>query len=303
MTGDVSMNWEDARIFLAVARQGQILGAARGLALDAATVGRRLNNLEKALQKRLLDRTTRGVELTPDGEALFAALQRVENELFRVQSELSSDLPLAGTVRIGAPDGFGVSFLAPRLGELADLYPALRVELVPLPRSFSLSRREADLAIMVGRPEKGRLVARKLCDYTLSLYASKDYLERCDVPRCVADLEKHRLVGYVEDLLYAESLNYGRDFSRRWQSNIDIASATGQMQAVLGGAGIGILHDYLAQDMADLVPVLEQMCVTRAYWIAWHESLGDEPRVKAAKAFIEQCVANSPLPFSRQTGD
>ncbi len=78
-------------------------------------------------------------------------------------------------VRIGAPDGFGVGFLAPRLADLAARHPGLTVQLVPTPRGFSLSRREADLAVMVGRPEKGPLVARKLTDYSLGLYAAPGY--------------------------------------------------------------------------------------------------------------------------------
>ena len=83
---------------------------------------------------------------------------------------------VSGTVRIGAPDGFGVAYLAPRLGELTERHPTLSVQLVPVPRSFSLSRREADIAITVERPTEGRLVASKLVDYTLGLYASKAYL-------------------------------------------------------------------------------------------------------------------------------
>lgn len=295
------MNWEDARIFLAVARQGQFLGAARGLGMDAATAARRVSALETALETRLLDRHTRGVELTPGGNQLFASLQRVESEILQVQGALAAEMPLAGTVRIGAPDGFGTSFLAKRLGGLAELYPALSIELVPLPRSFSLSRREADIAVMIGRPEQGRLVAKKLCDYTLSLYASANYFKTRITPETTADIVGHRLIGYVEDLLYAESLNYGGEFSNRWHSSIDIASATGQLEAVRGGAGIGILHDYLALQQPDLVPVLPTMNITRAYWIAWHESLNNEPRVNAVKDFIELCVSAEIDSFVRLT--
>lgn len=98
-------------------------------------------------------------------------------------------------VRIGAPDGFGVGvgFLAPRLADLAARHPGLTVQLVPTPRGFSLSRREVDLAVMVGRPERGPLVARKLTDYSLGRYAAHP------APVEPADLVRHRLVGYVED--------------------------------------------------------------------------------------------------------
>ncbi len=84
-----------------------------------------------------------------------------------------TDTAIAGTVRVGAPDGFGVSFLAPRMGRLIERHPELKIQLVPVPRSFSLSRREADIAITLERPEQGRLVSSKLTDYTLGLYASR----------------------------------------------------------------------------------------------------------------------------------
>ncbi len=122
------------------------------------------------------------------------------------------DTAIAGTVRIGAPDGFGVSFLAPRLGRLTARHPELKLQLVPVPRSFSLSQREADIAITIERPEQGRLVSSKLTDYTLGLYASADYLGRYGARRgLIDDLKSHRRIGYVEDLhLHAVAQFLGR---------------------------------------------------------------------------------------------
>ena len=122
-----------------------------------------------------------------------------------------------------------------------------------MPRSFSLSEREADLAIMVGRPEKGRLRVRKLVDYALGLYASKDYLDRAGPPKDLADLTTHSLVGYVDDLIYTPELNYAREFLRDWRSSIEISTAIGQFEAVRAGVGIGICHDFMAAD-TDLDP-------------------------------------------------
>jgi DNA-binding transcriptional LysR family regulator len=112
----ILMNWDDVRIFLAVARAGQILSAARTLGVNHATVGRRVSALEEALQTRLLVRRTNGCELTPEGEIFLHAAERMETEMLAAQANVGNvDAALAGTVRIGAPDGFGVSFLAPRL--------------------------------------------------------------------------------------------------------------------------------------------------------------------------------------------
>jgi len=285
------INWEDGRLFLAVARAGQMLGAARGLGINQATLSRRMAALEQQLGTSLLIRRATGCELTDEGEALAASLERAEAEFLQAQSLFDRAGPeISGTVRIGAPDGFGVSFLAPRLVHLAERHPDLTVQLVPVPQAFSLSKREADIAVMVGRPEQGRLVAQKLTDYTLGLYASRSYAEKNGLPESADDLRTHRLVGYVEDLIYSASLNYALSFWPGWRSHVEISSAVGQLEAVRAGAGIGVLHDYLAADHADLVPVLPQLSVQRAYWIVHHESLRGLARIKAATSFLSETV-------------
>lgn len=295
------MNWEDARLFLAVARAGQLLAAARNTGINQATMGRRISALEADLGTKLLIRRTNGCELTPEGETLAASLERAETEIIQGQSVLEgADSSIIGTVRIGTPDGFGVAFLAPRLRQLAERHPGLNLQLVPVPRNFSLSRREADIAIMVGRPDHGRLIGRKLVDYSLGLYASQDYLDRSGVPQTVTDLAQHRLVGYVEDLIYAPALHYAQEFWRNWQAQIEISSAIGQFEAVRAGAGIGVLHDYLAQPNPQLARVLPQLRITRSYWVTFHESLKDVSRVQIVAKFLAEIVQSHQGDFLRQ---
>ena len=206
---------------------------------------------------------------------------------------------------IGAPDGFGVGFLAPRLATLAERHPALVAQLVPTPRGFSLSRREADLAVMVGRPEKGRLVARKLTDYTLGLYASPAYLAERPAPVDAAGIAEHRLVGYVEDLIAAPALNYAAEFLRDWRSSVELTSAIGQVEAVKAGAGIGALHDYLAIGPCregSLVRVLPDLRAMRSYWLAIHENLRDVARVRAAADWLTEAVRREASAFDGEQG-
>src|SRR6201994_5181427 len=114
------MDWDKVRIFLEVARTGQILGAAKRLKLNHATVARQLTALETDLKTKLLARATTGSTLTPAGIALLAAAERAESELLRVGAELTSASErLFGTVRVGAPDGLGNYFLADRLCAVA----------------------------------------------------------------------------------------------------------------------------------------------------------------------------------------
>lgn len=284
------MNWDDLRYFLAVAREGQMLGAAARLGVSQARLSRHVAALEEAVGARLFDRTTRGSTLTEDGAALFASAERIEAEVLAGTAGLRGGDEVAGTIRIGAPDGFGGAFLAPRLGRFRAAYPDLRVQLVPVPRSFSLSEREADLAIMVGRPERGRLRVKKLVDYALGLYASEDYLARAGQPSRPDDLGAHTLIGYVEDLIYTPELNYAPEFLRAWKSDIEVSTAIGQFEAVRAGAGIGICHDFMAAGAPGIVRLIPELSVTRSYWLVWHENLRVARRVQAVVDLLDRIV-------------
>jgi DNA-binding transcriptional LysR family regulator len=295
----MSMDWDDLRYFLAVAREGQILGAAKRLGVSQAKLSRRIAALEAALGQRLIDRTTRGSVLTAQGRALFMTAERVEMELMAVASELAGPEGIAGTLRIGTPDGFGAAFLAPRLGALRTAHPALRVQLVPVPRSFSLSEREADLAIMVGRPDKGRLRVRRLTDYTLGVYAARDYLARHGTPKEPSALRDHDLVGYVEDLIHTPELGYTTEVFRDWRTTVEVATAVGQVAAVRGGAGVGVLHDFMVAGDHDLVLLFPEIRIERSYWTVWHENLRADRSVQAVVGFLDAAARAERALFQR----
>ena len=285
------MNWDDVRMFLAVARTGQFLAAAKRLGVNHATLSRRVSALEEDMKTRLLIRRTNGCELTAEGEIFLRAAERMETEMLEAQAQVGRvDSALAGTVRIGAPDGFGVYFLAPRLGQLTARYPELKIQLVPVPRSFSLSQREADIAITIERPDQGRLISSRLTDYSLGLYASRAYIGEKGIPASVDDLKEHRRIGYVEDLIYSPSLNYTGEIMRNWDAGFEISSAIGQTEAVRSGAGIGILHNYIARQYADLIKILPDIAIRRAYWTIYHESARDLARVRTVADFVHQMV-------------
>jgi DNA-binding transcriptional LysR family regulator len=285
------MNWDDVRVFLAVARAGQILGAARRLELNHATVSRRIATLEDALRAKLFRRLTTGSELTPAGQRFLEIAERMEADVIAARSAVAGEGDdISGTVRIGAPDGFGVAFLARHLGELTAQHRELTIQLVPVPRSFSLSRREADIVITVERPTEGRLVAGKLVDYSLGLFASRSYAEEHGLPKSVAELSGHTLIGYVPDLIVSPSLDYEAEFSADWRSTFAISSALGQAEAVRAGAGIGILHTFVARSMPELVPVEIIAPIRRAYWLVYHETVRPLRRVQTVASFISKAV-------------
>ncbi|MGH1571978.1 LysR family transcriptional regulator [Methylobacterium sp. P31] len=284
------MNWDHLQIFLAVARHGQMLEAGRRLGLNHATVARRLEALECALGTVLFHRRPNGSALTEAGECLMPFAERIEAEVLAAASRMhAQEAEPSGTVRIGAPDGLGNLFLARELGLFASRYANLVVELVPLPRSFSLSRREADLAIGLDRPAHGRLILSKLTDYSLGLYAARDYLDKQGQPVCEADLSTHTGVIGVDDYAYASALDYTAFLQDRARRVFRCAGAVGQLEAVRAGAGIGILHDFAAAGCPDLARILPNTTFQRTYWLMSHPDSHEARRVATCRDFIVRC--------------
>lgn len=285
------LDWDNARIFLAVARSGQMLAAARKLGLDHATVSRRIAALETGLGAKLIERRTNGCALTPRGETFLASAERIETEMLQAQVAFSADVAISGNVRVGAPDGFGTFVLARHFGALMDNYPELTVQLAPLPRAFSLAKREADIAITIARPVEGRLTVKKLTDYTLSLYVSRAYLAAHPGLAQDEPPQDHRVVCYVPDLVFSPALDYLADVGLNNARRFECAGMIGQVEAVRAGAGVGVLHDYVARRFDDLVRIAPQRRVTRAYWIVAHDDVRDFARVRLVHDFIVASTA------------
>jgi DNA-binding transcriptional LysR family regulator len=272
------MDWDNLRIFLAIARAGQILAAAKVLHLNHATVARRLDALEESLAVKLFERRTTGTLLTAAGEKLLIRVERMESELLQADIGTAGN-SINGVVRVGAPDGFGTFHLAAHLAALANQHPNLTIQLVPLPRTFSLSRREADIIVTIERPKLGRAIIKKLTDYSLSVYASKAYIEKTGLIRERSDLENRLFITYVEDIAYSRALDYTAELAKLMPRHYECGSVIAQMEAVRAGEGVGILHDYAAAAYSDLVRILPDIRFSRTYWLMSHPDTHDTLRV------------------------
>ena len=285
------MDWDNVRVFLAVARAGQFVATARTLKLDHATVSRRVAALEAALRAKLFERRTSGAKLTSAGERFLKAAEEMESAFLHAQGEVSDiDVELAGDVRIGAPDGFSTYYLAAALKPFVEKHPKLRLQLAPLPQLTPLARREVDLVVGLDKPESGRFLARKLTDYSLGIYASADYLAARGTPGDVEALNDHRLIGYVEEHAFSTALDYVRDLFGGAPTAFECASAVTQLEALRAGVGLGVVHDYIARRFKDLKRVLPERRATRAYWLVTHEDTRGLGRVRALSEFLAESV-------------
>lgn len=282
-----TFNWEDARYFLAVARAGQMGKAAESLNISTITLSRHLSYLQQRTGTPLFIRLSKGLKLTDEGVRLMHYLERAEAEIEAAGEIFGSDSSsVTGTVRIAAPEGFALRVLTPRLGSLMEISPDLNIEIVPQTRGFSLSKREADIAVMVGKPTEAKLSSRLLGQYRLGLFASPSYLKAFGSPESIDALGEHRLVGYVEDLLFSDRLNIPKSVYSAWRSQTAIYSPIGQVEAVKAGLGIGMLHQFLINPDDDLVHLLPEADRQREFYLVYHQSTEKIPRIRAAIDFL-----------------
>lgn len=264
------LDWDDLRYFLEVARVQRASAAARRLGVDYTTVARRIRALETALGTLLFDKSRAdGFVLTGEGQRLMRYVDSIESTVDSAYERLANGAQaLSGQVRLASTEGFGAFFLSARLARFQARHPLIAVELLAVPHFVSLSKREADMAVSIERPQRGPYVCTKLCDYRLRLYATCEYLARHAPIESIADLRQHAFVSYVEGLAFSPELLYlertvpGARVA--WRST----SVVAQYQALLAGVSMGILPCFIATPDPRLIPVLpETVSVTRTFWL------------------------------------
>jgi DNA-binding transcriptional LysR family regulator len=284
-----TMRWDDLRVFLAIARQSRLQAAGRTLGLDPATVGRRVTALEEALGARLFDRSPQGYALTESGRSLLGHAQAMESQASAATEEVGGQADrLSGTVRIGAPDGVSNYLLIDACDALSLDNPDLQVQVVALPRMFSLSKREADLAITVSPPTAGRLTVRKIADYRLRLYARDDLVRALGPVGGIEDLRRLRGIGYISDMIFDRELDYYALLGRETDPALTSNSLIVQLRWCLRGVGICILPEFVAREHPELSMVLpDDIRLTRSFYLVRHQ---DDARVARINRMAEVVV-------------
>lgn len=263
------MDWDDLRIFLAVARAESLSRAGRRLGMDASTVGRRVARLESAMTAELFVKTPQGYALSPAGARLLPHAEAAEAALTGASEALTGDTGLSGQLRIGAPDGCANYLLPQVCAAICDAHPGLEIQIVALPRVVNLSKREADLAIAVSPPSTGRLTVQKLSDYRLHLAAHEDFLAAHPI-RSRADLKGQRMIGYIADMIFDRELDYLAETGAE-TAVLSSNSVAVQMQAIRAGAGLGIVHDFALPFAPEVRRILTQeISLMRSFWLIRH---------------------------------
>jgi DNA-binding transcriptional LysR family regulator len=288
------MDWDDLRYFVELARAKRLTRAGRKLGVDHTTVARRIERLEAALGCRLFEQAADGYAPTDAGQRLLERAEAIESGVGLLEEEARGAGALVrGTVRVGAPEGFGSAFLVPRLGRLLAEHPELDVEVLTLPRFPSLAAHEADIVVTIDPPEHGRYIASRLADYTYGLFASRAYLGRHTAIRRIADLAGHDFVGYLDDMLLSPQLRYLDELPPH-RLRVATSGMLAQVEAVRAGLGLGVLTHYLATG-AGLKAVLPREAIwKRTFWITTRTDWYRLRRVRAVWDYIRSLAEAAP---------
>jgi DNA-binding transcriptional LysR family regulator len=279
------VDWQDVRFFAALARHGSLSGAARALAVNHATVARRLAGLEEALGAKLIERRPNGYELTAAGRsALIAAgaMEAAAQSLARPAPEQR----MGGLVRITATPSLAEAFLIPRLADFRAQYPTIDIELIADRRTVSLARHEADLGLRLARPDDGELIARRVATLGFGFYANAEWRGR------LAAGEEPAFVGFDETSAHLpEALWLARRFPGGrlvFRTNSQISQAS----AARHGGGVALLPHFLGRADPDLDRVLlSETPPSRELWLLRRRDVSAPSPVSLARDFLTALFA------------
>jgi DNA-binding transcriptional LysR family regulator len=281
-------DWGDLKFFLATARRGSTLAAARELGVNQTTIARRIGALETALSVRLFDRHRDGYRLSEAGAVILTQAERVASEAETFERLLEQGKrDLAGVIRVTATQEFAEVLLTPWLAEFIDLYPGIKVEVIATERCLDLARGEADIAIRAGKqPRESSILVRKLADCPWGLYCSRGYAAKHGAPTCADDLNDHLLIGADGRLTTLDPFIWLAKAAPRATVRSLCNTISNMLVAVRTGHGVGALPRDIGIAQKDLIECLPMPDFNYGWYLITREALRDVPRVKAFNRFI-----------------
>lgn len=290
------LNWDDVRIFLTLARAGSLSTAARSLQVEHTTVARRIDQLEQALGMRLFDRLPRGWMLTSEGEQLSLRAGQMEEQALEFMREAAGGAPLSGTVRMSVLPSLGQHFLLPRLCAMHECWSSVTLELVVETRLVALSRREADLALRMGRPRDAGLAARLLGSMHYGLYARAGYA-------AAREPAQWRFIGYDETMAHAPEQQWLDRYRGQRGYAFRANTLSLQRDAARAGLGLAVLphfmgraDPYLAWQPSEAPPA------PRELWLVLHPVVRRSPRVRLIADLVAEAVHGGQETLAQPTG-
>jgi len=284
------MDWNGIRDFLAVVEAGSLAGAARRLKVSQPTVSRRIAALEESLGVTLFNRTTRRLDLTGAARRILSTALSMEQTALSIERlAVGTDAALEGTVRISTTEVLGMAWLTGQMTAFRERYPGIQLEFIIDNRAVNLLRRDADIAVRLFRPQQSDLIAKKVADHAMGLYASPDYIERRGRPETIDDLTNHYAVDGDDLMRELGNQHWIKDHFGDKRVAYRSNSLAALKAAVTAGHGIGPVTCIVGDQDPALVRVLPDIVVAEhEVWLTSHPDLHSNARVRAAFDFLAE---------------
>lgn len=279
MTATKPLNWDDARVFLAVARKGSLMAAANALGSGVATVSRRIERLERALAVPLFVRHQTGYRLTDEGTALLPKAEALEHAAQNFENQAEHQAEVSGPVRLATAENLANPIIMPSLPALLKKHPNLELEIATDVASVNLHRRDADLALRMVKPERGNVTLRRLATLGFGLYGAHRYLAGRPNPQ--AGPEDHdAYIAWSEAQSHLPAAQWIERKRRSRPAAVTTTTLSAQLHAASAGLGLAVLPHFLARE-AGLIELPQELGVDQTIWLVIHSDLTQSRRVRA----------------------
>lgn len=254
----------EMEVFVRAVELGGFTAAATACRMTPSAVSKLVSRLEKRLGARLINRSTRRLQLTPEGCAFYERSVAILADIAEAERHASTGEQVAGHIRINTSGSFGNHVLAPLIPAFMALYPEVSLEVFHTDRIVDLMEERADVAIRTGPLKSSRLTARKLGKTRSMIVASPDYLRRHGVPRSPAELERHCRIGFsYSRAIEGWSLKVDNQITTLPMArNLQVGDGEAMRHLALAGAGIARLAAFTVKadlETGRLLPVLEEL--------------------------------------------
>jgi DNA-binding transcriptional LysR family regulator len=281
-------DWDDVRFFLAVAKTGSFSAAATQLNTKQTTVGRRIQALERRLGAKLFDRHRHGMEVTPAARGVLVQAESMLANASSIERHLAGlDREMSGVVRVAATEGLAAQWLVPRLTQLRRVHSDIVVQVIVGDQVLDLATRQADLAIRYFRPTSNQLVAARVGQFSMAIFAAPAYIEQYGMPQRLEDLREHHIVDHTTLHALPAMKAWTEVVERSTNVVLRTNSSHSAMEAVKEAWGLSVFPSYSSKS-ANLVDVSIDLGIVRDIWLVSHEETNKGARIRAVIDYIRE---------------
>ena len=285
------MDWDKLKIFHNVALDLNISEAAHKMNISHSSISRQISSLERELKVSLFKRHARGLTLTEQGKILFKTAHDIFGKIALTEAQLteSKEKP-TGSLTIAATVAFGTTWLAPRIVKFSNSYPDIDISIRIENKYTDLAQGEADVALRLREPTQVDLIRFPLYKFQFKIYSSPEYIEKFGIPNDVSELSKHKIIAFGHDIEPSiPDVNCILDLipKNKKVKTLFISNMYGVMRAIVGGAGIGALPEYMKSSKNNLVPILPDAKTPKAViYFTYPPELKGSKKIEALRDFL-----------------